>query len=481
MHAAVLRTTPVAGLALLGCGLPYAALCAGAGLLAAQTVITGLNLWTVGAGPLPPAPPGPARRGGCPFFSVHVATHDEPPALVCDTLAALRDQRGAPPFEVIVLDNNTPDPAVWAPVAAWCEAAGPRFRFHHRDGVSGAKAGALNIALGLTDPRATHVVVIDADYRAEPDFLAAAAQALEGASPDFVQFPQAYRDGEDAGGVVLELSDYFTRHARAADGANAMLLTGTLSVIDRQALERVGGWSGATLTEDAELALRLRGAGFNGRLDTRIGGRGLLPLDFDGLSKQRYRWAAGNVACLRALSGLPRRTALQTLAQLTAWANFGLPAMALMTGGWMRTSVAGPDAATSLAMTFCGLAIGLILLGAVLPLAMQAAAGPARRGDTLSAIATRIALLPASARGTLDGLARCAGGFRRTPKAAGTRTPPAWLRAELTVPGALGLLMLLHPAGPPLAQAAAALLALPLACAPAPCRALATYRHRAIG
>ena len=47
-------------------------------------------------------------------------------------------------FEVIVLDNNTPDPAIWRPVEAHCRKLGPRFRFFHFDGVKGFKGGALN-------------------------------------------------------------------------------------------------------------------------------------------------------------------------------------------------------------------------------------------------------------------------------------------------------------------------------------------------
>ena len=43
-------------------------------------------------------------------------------------------------FEVIVLDNNTPDPEVWRPVEAHCRTLGPRFRFFHFDNVKGFKA-----------------------------------------------------------------------------------------------------------------------------------------------------------------------------------------------------------------------------------------------------------------------------------------------------------------------------------------------------
>ena len=45
----------------------------------------------------------------------------------CDALAAL----DYPEFEVLVVDNNTRDPALWEPVAEHCARLGSRFRFFH--------------------------------------------------------------------------------------------------------------------------------------------------------------------------------------------------------------------------------------------------------------------------------------------------------------------------------------------------------------
>ena len=44
-------------------------------------------------------------------------------------------------YEVIVLDNNTKDPAVWEPVAAHCASLGERFRFFHFDNIKGLQSG----------------------------------------------------------------------------------------------------------------------------------------------------------------------------------------------------------------------------------------------------------------------------------------------------------------------------------------------------
>src|SRR3546814_13361167 len=97
-----------------------------------------------------------------PFVSIHLACYNEPPEMVIvtlDSLAALDYQN----YEVLVIDNNTKDPAVWQPVQAYCEKLGKRFRFFHLAPWPGYKAGALNFGLQATAPEADVVEVIDAD------------------------------------------------------------------------------------------------------------------------------------------------------------------------------------------------------------------------------------------------------------------------------------------------------------------------------
>lgn len=67
-----------------------------------------------------------------PFVSVQVPAYDEPPELLAKTVRALAALEH-PNFEVLVLDNNTPDPAAWRPIEKLCRELGPRFRFFHFD------------------------------------------------------------------------------------------------------------------------------------------------------------------------------------------------------------------------------------------------------------------------------------------------------------------------------------------------------------
>src|SRR5207237_8536911 len=80
---------------------------------------------------------------------------------------------------------------------------------------------------------------------------------------------------------------------------NAIIFAGTMGLIRRSALEDIGGWNPDIVTEDAEASLRMLARGHAGIYVSRPYGQGLMPLSFDGLKKQRFRWALGGVQILR--------------------------------------------------------------------------------------------------------------------------------------------------------------------------------------
>ncbi len=290
-----------------------------------------------------------------PFISIHIPAYNEPSDILIETLNAVK-LLNYTNYEVIILDNNTSDKSVYEPVKSYCEKLGGQFRFYHFDNVKGAKAGALNIALELTDKRAEHVAIIDADYQVLPDFLSVAAEHLSNPNTSFVQFPQAYRGSSSyTAAVEEELADYFEAFARRANEDSAVLLTGTLSVLNINHLKSVGGWSGETVTEDAELGVRLFMKGYWGIFVPQIVGRGLLPLSFNSLQKQRDRWVAGNAQTLISTLSLIihngwRRGALSVIAQLTAWPAFWLvPALFLILANFIPANTAFLESAILLA------------------------------------------------------------------------------------------------------------------------------------
>lgn len=236
-----------------------------------------------------------------PKVSLHVPAYAEPPELVIATLDALA-ALDYPNFEVLVIDNNTKDPALWRPVESHCWRLGPRFRFFHLDTWPGAKAGALNFALAQT-ARDTEVVgVIDADYLADPDFLAGLIGYFDDPRIGFVQTPHDYREWEKSPYLRMcywEYRYFFASTMVALDEHDASLTVGTMCLIRRRALEDAGGWAEWCVTEDSELAIRIHACGYSSVYLPITFGRGLIPQTFHGYKRQRFRWTYGPIQELK--------------------------------------------------------------------------------------------------------------------------------------------------------------------------------------
>jgi cellulose synthase/poly-beta-1,6-N-acetylglucosamine synthase-like glycosyltransferase len=232
---------------------------------------------------------------------VHVPAYNEPPDMLIRTLNALA-RLDYPNFEVLVIDNNTRDEAIWRPVEAHCHELGARFRFFHVAPLSGFKAGALNFALEHTAPDAEVVAVIDSDYEVEPNWLRDLVPSFDEARVAIVQAPQDYRDEFDNAFKAMCYAEYrgffyigmITRNER-----NAIIQHGTMTLVRRKVLAAVGGWAEWCITEDAELGLRVFEAGYEALYLPKSYGRGLMPDTFIDYKRQRFRWAYGAMQILR--------------------------------------------------------------------------------------------------------------------------------------------------------------------------------------
>lgn len=262
-----------------------------------------------------------------PMLSVHVPICAEPPDLVERTLRALHGLRNDC-MEVIVVDNNTADPALWQPIEQLCRELGPSFRFFHLPRWPGYKAGALNFALAHTSEDAEVVSVIDSDYVVDAGFVDALIGHFADSGVGFAQAPQDYRDWEGRCFTRMcywEYWQFFAVSMWLRRRRNAILMHGTMVMIRKAALLRVGGWSEWCLTEDSELGLRLLAAGYRGIYCSRTLGRGLVPFSSRDYKRQRERWVTGGMQTLRRhwRLFLPRRgslTAAQKLHYLQGWA-----------------------------------------------------------------------------------------------------------------------------------------------------------------
>ena len=377
-----------------------------------------------------------AAATGLPRVSVHLACSNEPPAMVIATIDSLL-ALDWPALEIIVVDNNTRDPALWQPVQAhvqWRQAqlatraSSAALRFVHLPHWPGFKAGALNHALALTDPRAQWIAVVDADYVVSPDWLRAVAGHFDDPATVVVQCPQAHRNWRDsrlARMMNFEFDSFFRigMHHRAA--RNALVQHGTMTLVRREALQAVGGWDADCICEDTELGLRLLRAGGRVVYVDEVLGTGLLPADFAAYQRQRRRWAQGGMQILRKHG-----------AALLRGPELGFAQRAHFVAGWL------PWLADALHLVFSAVAVvwtagallaprwfelptptlALALLGACvarwgMSLALHLRCVTPQPADALGALVAAMALSHAVACGVLKGLLQRRAVFDITRKA----------------------------------------------------------------
>ncbi len=252
------------------------------------------------------APEGGEAGDYRPRVSIQLPCYAEPPEMVNETmnrLAALDYDN----YEVLVCDNNTKDEALWRPLEHHAAVLNRRlgrevFRFFHVAPLPGAKAGALNWLLDRMDPQAELIAVIDADYYSKPDFLSRLVPFFRGQSLAYLQTPHDYRDFEDSRYLSACYAEYMPNNKIDMLGVHeygGAFTIGTMCILRTRVLRQVGGWAEWCLTEDSEISVRMRAAGYRGIYLGETFGRGLIPATFDDYKKQRFRWTAGPVQQLR--------------------------------------------------------------------------------------------------------------------------------------------------------------------------------------
>ncbi len=148
--------------------------------------------------------------------------------------------------------------------------------------------------------------VLDSDYVVAPDWLRCMVPAFADSRVGFVQSPQDYRDNDGSFFKRLmfwEYAGFFHLGMVTRNERNAIIQHGTMTLVRRTALEQGGGWAEWTITEDAELGLRLFRQGWQALYANRSFGQGVMPDDFAALRKQRFRWAYGATQIGRAHAG----------------------------------------------------------------------------------------------------------------------------------------------------------------------------------
>ncbi len=238
--------------------------------------------------------------GPYPSVCLQVPCYNEPPDMVIQTLESLR-LLDYPNYEIQVLDDNTDDEALWHPVEAWCKEHD--VKFVHLSDWPGYKSGALNYALqNMVESSCELIGVVDSDYQIDPQFLRRCAPLFGDPKVGFIQAPQDYRDWQGAPfyrRLYYSYNYFFAVSQPSRNERDGAIFAGTMGLIRRHALEQAGGWDEWCITEDAELSLRILRNGWSGLHVDQSFGKGIMPLTFEGLKGQRFRWCFGGIQILR--------------------------------------------------------------------------------------------------------------------------------------------------------------------------------------
>ena len=394
-----------------------------------------------------------------PMVSLHVPAHNEPPDMVIDTLRALTSL-DYPRYEVILIDDNTDDEALWRPVEAWCGRHGVTFK--HLQDWPGYKSGALNYALReLTSPDAELVGIVDSDYQVDPGFLKACVPAFADPWIGFVQAPQDYRDWQHARyyrRLYYSYKYFFAVSQPSRNEHDGAIFAGTMGLIRRAALDTLGGWDEWCITEDAEMSLRLLRAGWSGLHVDESGGHGIMPLTFEALKGQRYRWCFGGIQILRAhwrslLPGQDKKenhlSAGQRWAYLAGaiqWYGdlLGLLFLVFLLAGAANLATGGGELFRKLTVFLVGCVPVLVALGLVRAVALLRRGTGASWRDALGAFFVWQSTSLVVARASVLALFAKKAAFLRTPKT-GEHTSALhalranWAESTLAVFGAAGI------------------------------------------
>lgn len=227
-----------------------------------------------------------------------------------------------------VLDDSTDETTVLvAEEVSRLRTEHPELRIEHirRGTREGFKAGAL--AHGMASSDEPFVVIFDADFCPQVEFVERALPVLMAGDYGFVQARWGHinrTSGALTRAQAALLDGHFRREHRVRSGRGLMFnFNGTAGIWRREAIEAAGGWQHDTLTEDLDLSWRAYLAGWRfAYLDRLVAAE--LPDSWRALRGQQSRWTRGSLQCLRKLwwpvlrAPLPLSVRLEAMVPLVA-------------------------------------------------------------------------------------------------------------------------------------------------------------------
>ncbi|WMS43698.1 UDP-forming cellulose synthase catalytic subunit [Acuticoccus sp. MNP-M23] len=252
-----------------------------------------------------------------PTVDVFVPSVNESPQLLATTLSAAKQMDyPADKLTVYLLDDGGTDERTESADPERAAAAQERRRelqqlardlgvnYLTRSANINAKAGNLNN--GLAHSTGEFVVVFDADHAPTRDFLTETLgyfyddpRMFLVQTPHFFINPDPLEHNlETWNRMPSENEMFYGIIQKGLDKWNGTFFCGSAAVLRRTALEEVGGFSGRSITEDAETSVNLHAQGWNSAFVDRPMIAGLQPETFANFIGQRSRWCQGMMQIL---------------------------------------------------------------------------------------------------------------------------------------------------------------------------------------
>lgn len=197
-------------------------------------------------------------------------------------------------LEIVVIDDGSTDNTL----AEARERESDRVRVLHKE--NGGKHSAMNYALETID--SDLVVSVDADSIISPDAIQQLVRTyLWHDEPCAVagNIKIHYRNSSLERIQALEYIVSINMFRRALDHLGIVqVVPGCLGLFERETVEKIGGFSGETVTEDFDLTLEILKQGYDIHYSGNAIARTEAPTTLRGLHNQRLRWFRGTIQTL---------------------------------------------------------------------------------------------------------------------------------------------------------------------------------------
>ncbi|GKV34269.1 hypothetical protein SLEP1_g42653 [Rubroshorea leprosula] len=209
-----------------------------------------------------------------------------------------------------VLDDST-DPSIKALVEAECQrwaSKGVNVKYEVRDNRKGYKAGALKEGMKhYYVKQCDYVVIFDADFQPEPDFLWRTVPFLiHNPEIALVQARWKFVNADECLMTRMQemsLDYHFIVEQEVGSSTYGFFgFNGTAGVWRISALNEAGGWKDRTTVEDMDLAVRASLKGWKFVYVGNLKVKNELPSTFKAYRYQQHRWSCGPANLFRKLA-----------------------------------------------------------------------------------------------------------------------------------------------------------------------------------